>query len=954
MKKKIIVLALLFILLILLSGFQSSMLFGTEYMTTKSNSSFTVSAAFSWWNCSWPYCKRITIDHTKVESTQTNFPVLLHQTTDSDLATYAQSDGGDIVFVDRCNNSQYKHEIEKYESSTGELIAWVNVTRLSSTSDTILYMYYGNPTCENQENREDVWDINYLAIWHLNETGTGNRNDSTSNDKDCITNNYEGDEATSNGIADGADDFDGNDDYLDIPNDFGIFTGLQDFTLEAWIKSDSLTSNQTIIQLQGENHIRMDWGITDEKFRGLCRIGGSWKITESTNTFPLGWHHVVLVYKSSSGQELFVDGESGGSDDSIGSFDSITSDNAIGIGESDVATSPFNGIIDEVRISDTARTSHWINTTYQNINDSGNFSTFGTQIGVLSIWTFRKQIWINSSQIDEDLTNFPVLISTTDNNLKNKAQSNGNDIIFVPTSNDWTTSSYNDRLAHEIEEFNSSTGELVSWVNVTSISSSTNSSIYMYYGNNVCTSNLRNAEGVWDSNYVAVYHLNQTGTVNRTDSTSNDNDASTSGYEGDESTTGIIAGGDYLEGTNDQLVASDSSSFSFTNPSLTMEAWFKFDVLPPDEQSLIRKERQWQLGFIDSNTIRNLVETDGTNGWTANNDEDYTFSTGVWYYSVFIYDGATGIHIVNTSKIGPSHTITGNIVDTANNVDFGYCTNTGRFMNGTLDEIRISDIARNRSWINATCHNINNTANFLGFGGQKIKNVAPTQSNPSPSNGATGQDLNPRLSITVNDENTDSMDVTFRTNATGYWGDIGSNNSVYNGTYSQINDSMNSGNTKYWWSVNVTDGIDWINETYHFTTTASPFLYLFNGKQFVKLTDFIPGATDPEKEYTQSIDITNEINIVNSKVKLKITEELDETTYLNRIYLRINGHKIIESNIAFGEDEELLQHSDNKYLILREGDIILIEFILPNKFNNFNKIEFVAEGYYIQHFSNIK
>lgn len=116
---------------------------------------------------------------------------------------------------------------------------------------------------------------------------------------------------------------------------------------------------------------------------------------------------------------------------------------------------------------------------------------------------------------------------------------------------------------------------------------------------------------------------------------------------------------------------------------------------------------------------------------------------------------------------------------------------------------------------------MNDPANFTTFGQQKTRNVAPIQSNPSPSNGATGQDFNPTtLSIIVGDANLDKMNVTFRTNASGSWATIGTNSSVYNGTYSQVPSNMNSPETTYWWSVNVTDGVLWSNQTYSFTTAS--------------------------------------------------------------------------------------------------------------------------------------
>jgi hypothetical protein len=42
-----------------------------------------------WYNASWAYRKNITIDHNKVNGTQTNFPVLIN-VTDDDMKTKAQ------------------------------------------------------------------------------------------------------------------------------------------------------------------------------------------------------------------------------------------------------------------------------------------------------------------------------------------------------------------------------------------------------------------------------------------------------------------------------------------------------------------------------------------------------------------------------------------------------------------------------------------------------------------------------------------------------------------------------------------------------------------------------------------------------------------------------------------------------------------------------------------------
>ncbi|MFA5103132.1 MAG: DUF2341 domain-containing protein, partial [Candidatus Thermoplasmatota archaeon] len=135
-----------------------------------------------WWNDSWMFRKEITIDHTKIATDLSEFPVLISLTSDADLAAKAQADGDDLVFTDKTMNT-LNHEIELYNSSTGQLVTWVNVTSLSSSVNTTLYLYYGNSSCENQQKPPGVWDSDYIAVWHLNEdpgtAGTGGIKDST-------------------------------------------------------------------------------------------------------------------------------------------------------------------------------------------------------------------------------------------------------------------------------------------------------------------------------------------------------------------------------------------------------------------------------------------------------------------------------------------------------------------------------------------------------------------------------------------------------------------------------------------------------------------------------------------------------------------------------------------------------------------------------------------------------
>lgn len=96
-------------------------------------------------------------------------------------------------------------------------------------------------------------------------------------------------------------------------------------------------------------------------------------------------------------------------------------------------------------------------------------------------------------------------------------------------------------------------------------------------------------------------------------------------------------------------------------------------------------------------------------------------------------------------------------------------------------------------------------------------NINPTQTTPIPSDISTGVLFNPKLTITINDANGYLMQCTFRTNYTGSWSTLQTNNSCINGTYS-YQSHFHIWGKKVYWSVNLSCSMNlWTNTTYSFT-----------------------------------------------------------------------------------------------------------------------------------------
>jgi len=554
-------------------------------------------------------------------------------------------------------------------------------------------------------------------------------------------------------------------------------------------------------------------------------------IVNQTNlTYPIDtdWHYLALTYDGSN-MRLYMDGAQ------VNSTSLSTSLPAV----DDNLTAGFylTGYMDELRISSTARSAAWINTSFQNLDSPTTFARFESPKGVLSTWQHRKKITINSSLVENTLSEFPFLVfNSSDSNLSTNALASGNDIIFLNTSIDWTTGTWRNKIDHEIEMFNSTSGELAAWVRISTLSSSTDTEFYIYYGNTLCNTNRQNSEGVWSSTYKMVHHMEES-SGDLIDSTSNNNNGTNNG-PATLNTSGMIDGAYDFDNSGDFITIGSSPNFGAGPFTITLWAKaFSFAAgSNPDWADCLVGRGLTGLNnpgdfciYIDGAGIGSDFEIDLVNATgvrTNNIDTDEAITLNNWYYVSAVYDGSEiRLYVNGTFKVsavvGPigtsdSDLLLGRTIDNPSHSSYYYD------LHGGLDEVRIEYIQRNNSWLNASFDNMNNksTNSFLLYGAQETKPVAPSLSSPVPSDGATGQSLNPRLSIIVNDTNTDAMDITFRTNATGSWGDIGSNNSVYNGTYAQTNSSMDGSNTKYWWSVNVTDGSFWTNQTYSFTTAA--------------------------------------------------------------------------------------------------------------------------------------
>jgi hypothetical protein len=147
-------------------------------------------------------------------------------------------------------------------------------------------------------------------------------------------------------------------------------------------------------------YARENFAVTDDCLNAENGIGGSTTSMQAGN-----WYHLVGVYDGSNIRMYKNGGETNSAAHSTGIFDS---DGNLQIGVR-ATGQRFDGLIDEVRISNTNRDACWIETEYSNQNTPASFYIVGSQqTTAADVYSFRKPLTIDSAQVGTSCT------STTD------------------------------------------------------------------------------------------------------------------------------------------------------------------------------------------------------------------------------------------------------------------------------------------------------------------------------------------------------------------------------------------------------------------------------------------------------------------------------------------------------------------------------------------------------------
>jgi hypothetical protein len=331
-------------------------------------------------------------------------------------------------------------------------------------------------------------------------------------------------------------------------------------------------------------------------------------------------------------------------------------------------------------------------------------------------FSYYRAITIDKTKVpNTDQTDFPVLVSGTYTYLKTTG--NGGD---VTNANGYDIGFYSDsalttKLKWETIKYVATTGQVIYRVKVPTVATATNTVIYIAYGDSGISTDQSDPSNTYDSNYVGVWNLPDGTTLSALDSTSNNGDGTITGCTAISTMVGD--GGASFNGTTDKIVVPDSSPLDLAG---TGNCTWSFQIIPTASaaaKELLQKESGggWAI-YIDTNKIWYYIGGGGSATTTLTN--------GVLYWITVVKDTTTMRFYLNGSTDGTA-AVGASISATTLDLGIGNNAAGSNGFDGSLGNIKISNVGRSADWITTEYNNESSPSTFYSIGSAVSSYVPP-------------------------------------------------------------------------------------------------------------------------------------------------------------------------------------------------------------------------------------
>jgi len=316
------------------------------------------------------FYKFYQVKKNQVPSTQTNMPLVIIDTLGSGI--FQEASGFDIRAFDS-TGSPLNYEVESITTGTGDFVIHVNVTTVQDGE--FIQLTFGKPSATDGSNSGAVYDSNYSAVYHSNQTTFGllDTKDSTVNNFDGTSQNMDSTDQVP-GPINGSLEYNGSDEFIIIPSNSKLEPGSGPFTASCLVENDAPTERRDPMGKQVSASPFIGWLFRVSESGGdgklwislrdsLGRISVRGSTVTGTGKTLLGF-----TYDGSgnaSGVKLYVNGLpeiNNIEEDTLTLPVSNTSEFNIARSGDDAAASGlfFDGIADEVTLEQIERTADYM------------------------------------------------------------------------------------------------------------------------------------------------------------------------------------------------------------------------------------------------------------------------------------------------------------------------------------------------------------------------------------------------------------------------------------------------------------------------------------------------------------------------------------------------------------------------------------------------------------------
>jgi len=290
----------------------------------------------------------------------------------------------DLVFMrdSSCSTPYTGWEIIAYSPTSGKLSAIVQIPALSNVTPVKVYGCVGNSAVSTFQggSRGSAYDNNYLLALHMEETSGTILHDSTANGNNAVKKGSLNPAPSLSGQVGAAQSFLGT--ANSVNNDYALFNSLtaasSTWTIEYWLNAASFINVDSVFIESSSGAPSIFFGFYWYPPPSNIRYFNSYSSASPGPPAEIGTgvYHNITYVRNGDSMNVYLDGVAGTPAAGFGSgtdgFKGLGWDGTPG------GTNTFNGLVDEVSVSNTARSADYITARFNNLKSPSTFYTVGS------------------------------------------------------------------------------------------------------------------------------------------------------------------------------------------------------------------------------------------------------------------------------------------------------------------------------------------------------------------------------------------------------------------------------------------------------------------------------------------------------------------------------------------------------------------------------------------------